>query len=254
MDKLLILKRLILFCAFISSSFLFGQKAEIESFINEVIFNELPDNFRFYHLFPKSIEHPLMEYPFTDYRISKIKLAHPDFPLSFVARTDSEIVDWRDFDLENVRFLKKESTYFQSPSRTKYVLFVDYGISGKEYDSLFNQKESYEIIVRKKRSWKTENIWKNKKFHDELVRAWEIDEERNPEKTVYYQISTPIFSDDFQYAKISLSSKGRCGDATFSSIYEKVDGKWKKLKEYIHRWVRVGFSHGNCEDMSIVIK
>ena len=91
---MLILKRLILFCAFISSSFLFGQKAEIENFINEVIFNELPNNFRFYHLFPKSIEHPLMEYPFTDYRISKIKLTHPDFPLSFVARITPNAVPY----------------------------------------------------------------------------------------------------------------------------------------------------------------
>lgn len=241
---------------FLASLNVYGQKSEIEDLINQIANNEVPEDFEYYFLVPKSLEQPKIYDSLQNFQIKEsgipgldFPLKLNDFPLNLIYSTSEEMTNWKNYDLKNVRYVSDEYIYQTSPPRSKTVRFVKYNIDQDEYDSLMQNKKSHTLLVRKKWFWNKNRIWDNPKFHNELVKAWKIDEEQNVEEKVYFHFSKPVFSKNKKYARVSVFKNKRCKGRGFTAIYEKQDnGIWKKIIEYNRLVSGVISSHIKCEE------
>ena len=229
----------------------YGQKSEIENLINQIAIDEVPESFEYYFLVPESLEQPEI---FDSIQIEKkreLRLIGKDFPSNLIYERNGETLDWEKYDLNNVRFVSKQYSGRTSPPTSKSIVFVKYRISQKKYDSLIDNVEPHKIIVKKKWLWNKNKYWENKKLNQELIKAWELDEERNLEEKLYLQISKPIFSKDKKFAKITVNKNWRCDGNGFTSLYRNVNGVWKKLVEYNKVRSEVEMSHSRCGNIAI---
>ncbi|MCC4212096.1 hypothetical protein [Leeuwenhoekiella parthenopeia] len=213
------MKYLFFFISFFLSLNLFGQKAEIEQLINQVIKLEVPNNFEYYCLVSKSL----------------------------TQGSDQQPVDWRNFDLENVRYLS-EGEFISGPETIKDVYFYKYNIPDAEYDSILKNKKPKTLHLKKRWYWNKKRIWK------EVVEAWKEDEEKHIEEQIFYSISKPVFSDDGSYAKVSILKQKKCKGIEFTGLYRNENGTWIKEREYDHvNSVRV-MTHSNCGEVIVAYK
>lgn len=248
------MQRITFIILFIITTNNFGQNFEIVELINQIAKTEVPANFKYYFIVPKSLEQPKIYDSIQNYQIRELRMSDKDFPVNLIYESKEEIIDWKKYDLKNAKYVLNEYNYpTTSPPTGKNVLFVKYNIGQKKYDSLVENRKPQTLIVKKKWCWNKKNIWKNKKFHKELLKAWKIDKEKNLEETVYFQFSKPIFSADKQYAKVSLFKNRRCNGSGFTALYRNVNGIWRKLIEYNKEALIVSMTHSNCEDVSISI-
>ncbi|TYA52731.1 hypothetical protein [Formosa maritima] len=245
------MQRKIFIIIFLISINIFGQKSEIENLINHISENEIPENFEYYFLVSKSLEQPKIYDSIQHYHIGELRTTKNDQIVKLYYQKNDEKVDWKDYDLKNVKFVINEYNYpTTSPPTSKNIRFVKYNIEQKEYDSLTQNRKPNTIIVRKKWLWKKNKIERNKKFHNELIKAWKLDEEKNKEEKVYFQFSKPIFSKDNKYARISIFINRRCNGNGFTAIYKNDNGTWKKLIEYNKVGSIVSTSHSKCGSIS----
>ena len=247
------MQRIILIILFFISTNIFGQKAEIEDLINQIAKTEIPSNFEYYFIVSKSFEQPKIYDSIQNYLIRELRMSDIDFPINLIYELNEEIADWKKYDLKNSKYVINEYSYpTTSPPTSKIVQFVKYNIDQREYDSLIQNKKPHTLIVKKKWFWSKRKIWKNKKFHDELIKAWKIDEEKNIEEKVYFQFSKPIFSKDKKYAKVSIFKRRRCNGNGFTALYKNENGIWKKQIEFNELASVVSMTHSNCGDISIL--
>ena len=232
--------------------FSFAQNPDIETLVNQVAMDEVPNNFAYYFLVPKSMEQPeVYDYSPKNYRIRELKKSYNDFPLHPVYRNIEATSQWKTYNLKHVRYPSNKYINPTAPPRTKTVIFVKYNITKPKYDSVIKAKEPNTLIVKKKLFWSKNRIWKNKKFYQELVTAWHNDLKENLEEQVYFQFSTPLFTKDKKYAIISIFKRRRCKGNGFTALYRKENGTWKKLMEY-NQLVSTSFTtHSRCEAISI---
>jgi hypothetical protein len=229
----------------------YGQKAEIENLINQIVVKEVPESFEYYYLVPKSLEQPEIYDSIQIEKKRELRLIGKEFPSSLIYERTGEILDWEKYDLNNVRFVSKKNPSRTSPPTSKTIVYVKYGIDKQQYDSLVDNIEPHNIVVKKKWFWNKKKYWENKKLYQELVKAWKLDEERNLEEKLYLQISKPIFSKDKKFAKITVFKKWRCDGTGFTGLYRNVNGTWKKLVEYNKVRFDVEISHSRCGNISI---
>jgi len=230
----------------------FGQKTEIESLVNQIAYQEIPENFKFYYLVQKSLPQPEVLDSISLYRKTTLLRQDLNFPLEFINEKNNENVDWEKYDLKKVKYVINEYNYqTTSPPTSKKVKFVKYNIDQEEFDSLIDSKKPHTLIVKKKWLWNKKRIWKNKKFYNELVKAWKLDKKQNREEKIYFQFSKPIFSKDKQYAKVSIFKSRRCNGNGFTAIYKNNNGIWKKLTEYNQVASETTSTHVRCGDIAV---
>jgi len=210
----------------------FGQNSDIENFINQVAKIEVPENYEYYYLIPKSLEKSVIHDSLQNYQIRELKISDKDFPTNIIYKELVETIDWKNYNLQNVRYVSSEYKNPISPLENKNVQFVEYKIEAKVYDSLVRNNEENSLLVKKKWFWNKSRIWKNKKFYKELVTASNIDYKINYEKEIFFQFSKPLFSEDKKYARITICKNRSFNGNGFTAIYKNDNGIWIKLIEY----------------------
>lgn len=246
------MQRITLIIFFIISTNNFGQNTEIENLINQIAKTEVPASFEYYFIVPKSLEQHKIYDSIQNYQIRDLKISDKDFPVNLISEPIEDIIDWKKYNLKNSKYVLNEYNYpTTSPPTSKNVVFVKYNIEQGEYDSLVENRKPQTLIVKKRWLWNKKNIWNNKKFHKELLIAWEIDKEKNLEETVYFQFSKPIFSTDKKYAKVSIFKNRRCNGTGFTALYRNENGIWRKLIEYNPVASQTISTHIRCEEISI---
>jgi hypothetical protein len=233
---------------------IYGQKSEIEELINQIAKNEVPENFDYYFVVSKSLEQPKIFDSIQNYHIEEFRTTDKDVILNLYYENNKERTDWKNYDLKNTKFVIDEYKHpTTSPPTSKNVHFVKYNINRRKYDSLLENRKPQTLIVKKKWFWNKKRIWSNKNFHKELLKAWEIDNEKNPEENIYFEFSKPIFSADKKYAKVSVFKNRRCNGGGFTALYKNVNGIWKNLIAYNPVGSVTTVTHSRCGDMSISI-
>jgi hypothetical protein len=238
------------------SSFSFGQKSDIENLINQIAKDEVPESFKYYFLVPKSIELEKINDSLQNYEIRELKMADKDFPKNFIYKhPKKEIIDWRQYNLHKANYVSDEYNYNYrlSPPQTKKIKFVKYNINQKKYDSLIDNKAPYTLIIKKKWFWNKKSIWNNKKkLNAEFVKNWKMDDKKNPEETVYFHFSKPIFSEDNKYALVSVFINKRCNGNGFTALYRNDNGIWNKIIESNQIASQCFSTHIKCEEIRMV--
>ncbi len=222
----------------------FGQKTEIESVINQIASQEVPENFKFYYLMQESLQQPKEFDSLQLYQKTKLLRQDLNFPLELIVAKRSENVDWKDFNLENIKYIGKE-THRSSPPTMKQVYFVKYNIKQSELNSLLKNKNPHTLYIRKKWLWNKKRVW------NEVVKAWKKDEEQNIEEKMYFSFSKPTFSSDFKYARVSIFIYKRCNGNRYTVIYKNENGIWKKLIEYNQVVSKTFLTHVRCGDVLV---
>ena len=225
---------------------LFGQNSEIGNLINKIAKDEVPENFEYYFLVPRSLEQPRIYDSIRNYQIRKLKKNDINFEINLLYKEFNESVDWKDYELENVHYVLSEHINQSKPPISKNVRFVKYNIKPRMYDSIVENKDPYTLIVKKKWYWNKNKIWVNKRFHNELVKAWNKDQEINNEENIFFQ-----FSKDQRFARIAIWKNGRCKGTGFTAIYKNDNGIWKKVIEYNQLSSITTVTHSKCEEISI---
>lgn len=234
---------------------LFGQKLDIEGFINQVAKDEVPENFKYYFLLPKSFEQKKITDSLQNYQIRELKMVDKDFPKNFIhTEPKTNTIDWRKFNLNKAKYVSDKLYYSHtlSPPQTKKIKFVKYNIDQKKYDSLIDNKEPYTLVIKKKWLWSKKRLWKNKKFYNNFVENWKIDDKNNPEETVYFHFSNPIFSKNKKYALVSIFKMRRCYGSGFTALYRNDNGTWGKIMEFNQVSSKTFSTHRRCIDIKMV--
>lgn len=234
---------------------LFGQKSDIENLINQVANSEIPENFEYYFLVPKSLEQEKIDDSLQNYQIRELKMVDKDFTENFIyAQPQNETVNWKNYNLNEAKLVSDDYNYnhILSPPQTKKIKFVKYNIDQKKYDSLIENKEPFTLILKKKWFWSKNRIWSNKKLYSDFVDSWEMDDKNNPEETVYFHFSKPIFSENKKYAILSVFKKRRCNGNGFTGLYRNDNGIWKKIMEFNQVESKTVSTHINCEEIKMV--
>jgi hypothetical protein len=255
MKSFKIMKKLTFIFLLLITSLSFGQKSDIEDLINQIAENEVPENFEYYFLVPRSFEQEKINDSLQNYQVRELKMVDKDFPEKFIyTQQKKDTIDWRNYDLEKVNYVSNEYNYNHtlSPPQTKKIKFVKYNIDNNKYDSIVDNKEPYTLIVKKKWLWNKKRIWNDKKLYDNFVQNWTIDDKNNPEETVYFHFSKPIFSENKKYALVSIFKKRRCDGIGFTSLYRNENGTWKKIMEFNQVGSKSISTHIKCEDIKMV--
>lgn len=221
------MQRIILIILFFISINIFGQKSEIEDLINQIAKTEVPTNFEFYYIVSKSLEQPKIYDSIQNYQIRELRMTDKDFPLNLIYESNEEITDWKKYDLKNAKYVFDEYNYpTTSPPMSKNVQFVKYNIDQIKYDSLIKNKKPNTLIVKKKWLWSKKRIW------NEIVNVWKKDEKESLEEKTYFEFSKPIFSENKNYARVSIFKNRRCNGNGFTALYKNDNGIWRKLIEF----------------------
>jgi len=237
------------------TSLSFGQKSEIEELINQIAKHEVPENFDYYFLVPKSLEQEKIDDSLQNYQIRELKLVDEDFPKDFIyTEPKNDTIDWRKYSLNKANYVSDEYNYSYtlSPPKTKKIKFVKYNIDQNKYDSLIENKEPYTLILKKKWLWNKKRIWNNKNRYADFVKNWKIDDQTNPEETVYFHFSKPIFSEDNKYALVSVFKKRRCNGNGFTALYRNDNGIWNKAIEFNQISSKSISTHIKCKEIRMV--
>ena len=229
---------------------LFGQNSDIENLINQIAKSEVPENFDYYYLVPKSLEQPKIFDSIQNIQILKLKIKDHNFPTNLLYKEFNETTDWKDYDLQNVRFVSSDYINLISPP-SKNVRFVKYNIEPQKYECIVKNKKPHTLIVKKKLFWNKNRIWENKKFYNELVNAWKIDMKMNMEEKIFFLFSKPFFFENNKYARITIWINRRCNGNGFTALYWNNNGTWEKLIEYNQIAIKNNGTHSKCEEISI---
>lgn len=245
------MKTILFIISIISTLTLFGQQSDIEDLINQIAKEEMPKNFKYYYLVQNSLEHSKINDSIQNTQLLDLKKFDESFPKSLLYKEYNEKIDWKNYELKNVRYVSNEFVNPTSPPRSKKISFVKYNIKSNEYDSLVENKEPYTLIVKKKWIWNKNKIWENKKFYKELVKAWKIDKEANNEENIFFRFSKPIFSESKKYAIVSVWKDGSCKGNGFTALYRNENGIWEKILQYNQMESLTISTHLKCEEISI---
>lgn len=241
------MKYLLIVLIFIFSHFSYCQNAEIENLINQIVKEEAPDNYKFYYLIDESLKPQKAYDTIQNYQKKELLNSDPSFPFELITLVNDEIIDWKKFNFEKIKFITKEFGS-RSPELVKEVYFVKYNINQSKLDQLLKDRKPQTIYVRKKWFWSKKKIW------DEVVKAYNEHENENIEEKIFFEFSNPIFSDDKKYARISISKNERCKGRGSTIIYKKDNSNWKKIIEYNEvRYVK-STSHIYCGDFLVSYK
>lgn len=242
---------LILICVFCTLN-LYGQKSDIENLINQVAAAEVPENFKYYFLVSKSLDQKEINDSLQNYQLRELKLADQDYKVNFIySSSKKESISWRDYNLNKAKFVSDDADYnnYLSPPQTKKIKFVRYSIDEKDYNFLVENKEPYTLIIKKKWFWSKSKIWRDSNLNNNLIERWKADDKSNPEETVYFHFSKPIFSENKRYAILSLFKKRRCNGNGFTGFYRNDNGIWKKIMEFNQISSITSSTHLSCEEL-----
>ncbi|MFV1449070.1 hypothetical protein VBZ51_07980 [Maribacter sp. HS] len=246
------MKNYILLLSIFSVLNIFGQDSMTTSLVESIIDNDFPKDFGHYLLFKEGLKEPIINDSLQKFQIRELKLLDNNFPLDLIYRSNEETIDWTNYSLKNIKYLSSDEYKSFSPPLGKSIIFVRFNIKRGKYDSILRYKKHHTIVVKKKLLWNKTKIWENKKLNEELVKAWEIDEEINAEENIYFQISKPIFSKDHKYAKISIFENQRCKGEGYTVLYRYHNETWEMLLRYNFVSTKIWTSHAKCGNIQII--
>lgn len=194
--------------------------------MNQIIKSELTESFKFCYVVPKSIE-PKKFDSISKFQKTMLWRHHQDLPMELLYKNSKDRINWKKYNLKNIKITPENKLHGSWPPWTKQVVFIKYNTVKSIYDSIIKHKKPHTIIVRKKWLWGKKRIWK------EIRKAWKDDEKQHFEEKRYYEFSAPLFSKDRRYARISIKENKRCSSTTSTIIYNKNNnGVWKRVIQY----------------------
>lgn len=211
---------------------LHGQHTAIENLVNQIAAIEIPEDFDYYFLLPTSGKTPKISDSTKTACFKKLQKIDHNCPKDIVTKRPKKSIDWSSYALNNAVYVGNKHTFLQTPPTSKTIQFVNYHISQTTYDSLVAHKKPHTLIIKKKWFWNKNRIFKNNAFQNILTQAWNTDEIINKEENIYYQFSTPVFSEQHQYVKFFIIEHQRCIEKTCMLIYKDQDEVWTKLFEF----------------------
>ncbi len=227
-----------------------GQQTDIENLVNQIAAIEIPEDFKYYFLIPNSCKTSTINDSTQRACIHKLEQIDSYCPKKIISKKTKKVIHWDAYELNKAVCLSK--TQQQTPPSSKTIQFVNYHINQAIYDSLLAHKQPYTLILKKKWFWNKKRISKNQTFQEILIKAWNFDEEQNQEENTYYQFSTPIFSEDQQYAKITIIENQRCTEKACLFIYKNEKGIWSKLLEFELFNTEIETQDTTCGAISII--
>lgn len=238
------MKRLIFIFIFLSISGY--SQSKIDKLMNQVANDLIPKNFNYYNLLENSLQD---EKANDSINISSPKTkrefleSYPNFPFELGLKVKSEKINWKNYNLEKAKYITEEQAKKITGIITE-VYFVDENIEIEKYDYLNENKDFNELIVKKNKKWTDEEI------RTVIVKSLKEDAELQKENKVYFVFSNPIFSNDNEYARVSVLSNRRCKGECITYIYHYKNEVWTQIAEYaIYTLERF-----NCEDLITIFK
>ncbi|MFT6416635.1 MAG: hypothetical protein ACJARZ_001986 [Dokdonia sp.] len=225
----------------------FGQKAEVEDFINQILRLEAPENHKLFYLQEKGISNVKVYENPQNYQKFELYRRDNQFPFNLIGLENNVKINWSNYLIKNSRFIAKELNQ-DHPKLIKDVFFVKYRINESKLEKLNKNGKPHTLYVKKKWFWSKERIWK------EVEKAWNEDEIVSIEEKIYFSVSHPIFSKNRKYARITISKERRCKGTQFTALYEKHNGIWSKLLEYNSIFFKRATSHVSCGDIVVSYK
>lgn len=205
-----------------------GQQKAVEELINEVYGRIVPAAFCYYNLANSSFAPELDEHYFRQEGEAFLK-NYPDFPLAFFLKKSSEatVIKWSDYQLVKAKtYTPATRPRFLHWGGPVVISQVPYLTSKSKLDSLASVYPDVLFLPVRHR-------WRNKGRQKELAKALaSYDATVSEEDRICYRFSTPLLSQDGQYALVTLNETGT--GATY--VFKKTGGKWREIFVF-KRWV-----------------
>lgn len=204
---------LVLFC----SRNLSAQNSEVENFINSFYKDIVPKNFKYYNLLDESLK--------VDFDVDYMNESLDDTELinqiSHFKISDFEvqnqIINWKSYNLNKAKIYSIEDIP-KFKSALYHYIFIDRKMSRKYYDSIIENKKYNQVILRGNLNWSKEK--QRRKF--EKIRNRQQQKIRIEDQD-YFQISSPIFSKDKEYAVVYF--RDCCHSEGY--LYRFSNNKWE---------------------------
>ncbi len=226
----------------------FSQKSDIENMINQIAIKEIPNDFRYYYVFEKSIIVDTSYFckscktkKINNILKNEVLKIDPNIPTEIFNEYVDTVLNWNRYHFKNVKFVSNSS-----PSYHKKIYTLNRNTN--KLDSLIKNKKPQTLFIRRKWFWSKKRVWK------EVKKAWKKDEEINIEDKVFYSFSYPIFSSDGNYAKITIEKKYIWNGTRSTFIYRFKNGTWEKVFEYIGMQSKLSVSDINPNGMYAIFK
>ena len=200
------------------------QDKVVKGLMEQVVLDHIPVDFKYFNLIDTGLGIILGKGFYKEFEFKNIFMKkYNDFPLEyFIAYKASTSIIWLEYQLPKA----KVYTYAQIPkfqSSARETKFLHHKLERSHIDSVKNNLDYTEIAIvyrgkltRKRASKISKRKWRK---HDMLIRK---------EDKSYFNFSNPIFSKDFKYAIVEVST----GSSSAKFIYLKTDNEWKQVFQF----------------------
>lgn len=214
------MKKFFLLIILLCSNFIFSQKFETESLVNNFTKDFIPKEFKYYNLLNKSFRADF-DVDYLNEVIEDSGLKIPFFRKDDFFNSKTEI-NWNNYNLEKAHIFSDDKIPKFKSSFYEYIL-VDKKMSQKKFDSVVINKKYNQIVVKVNPKWSQEK--KKKECHIELKKQMDNIKKEDQD---FYSISTPIFSVDKKFAIISF--RDCCH--TVGYLYFYSNNNWEQYLEF----------------------
>lgn len=205
---------------------LFGQKAKIESLVNQAYKEIVPNNFEYYNLIDTSFVTRFDKYSFEKYELDSLLQKYSDFPIDIFIQKEKDnlFLNWATYNLDKAKVYSYENIP-KFESQVRFNRLIPFNTSQQTIDSLKKTKKYNEVIIPIKKHWSKKRIDK------EIKKVWtNYSNSIKIENKIYFFFSTPIIVDN--YAIITLNQTGRGA----THIFKKEGDIWKEIFVF-ERWI-----------------
>lgn len=201
-----------------------AQSTDIGKFINDMDTIFIPSDFQYFNLLDSSYRPQFDKFtiPIKDESAEQFVSESNDFNMDeFIQKAkNAPILNWVDYKIENARIYS-----YKDIPKNKWDVFLtaiyayDHIYSRKKFDSIRNSHPN-SIYIRVCRNWSKDKINGQVK---KARKKWEASTPKEDQK--FFTFSTPIFSNDKNYAMVSFRSQR----IEMFYIFKWKEGKWTKI-------------------------
>lgn len=236
--------RLIFYIFFFSKLVVYSQN-NVESLINKVASDNIPENFNFYYLVEESLN--------SEQAFDSLEIASPndflfrfnqDLPKDLLLKVENRTVNWKEYNLDKVKYITQEVTKKIIPNIYD-VYFVSNKISNDSLYNLNKTKGINTLILKKSKKWSEKKLW------EEIKKIWYETKTIAKEQKICYSFSNPVFSNDKKYARISVFEYKACKGTCMTYLYKYENNTWILLAEFDQFTTSVSKTHCSCERLNV---
>jgi len=222
------MKRFLIFIAmlFFVTGTALAQQKDIQNLIVAVVEKAVPPDFSYFHLVDSNFILRYATHLFDKQVFKTFLTENPDFDPEEFADANTRKINWSCYEIPKARV----NPYAKIPHYESQFSVV----------TLLSSDTPDSVLEAKRRNNKSAGVFLKKQEHwtdDQKKEAIQKEQERyanslKPEDKKYFEISTPIFSQNRYYAIIEVRNavRGWC------QVYKKVEGKWV-YQITLWRWV-----------------